>query len=215
MPRFEYCAEAKDTIAKFHTGGEADHPLVTFEMAEITHALDIDSQAKNTTWGTLFKPESRKKVAITAMLGFYSHWVGNSVVSYYLTLVLDTVGVTDPTTQTLIKGLLQLFNLCATVCAGLLVDKLGRRTLWNRSGIGMLISFVIWTACSARFALSENPSSGLGCAVIIFIFICFFHYDIAYTPLVLAYPTEILQYSLRSKGLSMELGILYLSLIHI
>lgn len=176
-------------------------------MAEITNALEIDAQAKKTTWGTLFRPENRKKILITALLGFYSQWVGNSVVSYYLTLVLDTVGVTDPNTQTLINGLLQLFNLCAAVCAGLLVDKLGRRTLWNWSGIGMLISFVIWTACSARFALSENPSSGLGYAVIIFIFIYFFHYDVAYTPLVLAYPTEILQYSLRSKGLSVELGI--------
>lgn len=35
----------------------------------------------------------------------------------------------------------------------------------------------------------------------------------AYPPLVLAYPTEILQYSLRSKGLSVELGILYCSLV--
>jgi MFS family permease len=183
------------------------------EMDEITRALDADAEAKNTTWSTLIKPKNRRRIMITAMLGFFSQWVGNSVVSYYLTLVLDTVGVTNPETQTLINGLLQLFNLVAAVCAGLLVDKLGRRALWNWSGIGMLVSFVIWTACSARFALTENPSSGLGYAVIVFIFIYFFHYDIAYTPLVLAYPTEILQYSIRSKGLSLELGIIYSSLV--
>jgi predicted MFS family arabinose efflux permease len=38
-------------------------------------------------------------------------------------------------------------------------------------------------------------------------------YDIAYTPLVFAYPIEILQYSIRSKGLSVELGIVYGSLV--
>lgn len=136
---------------------------------------------------------------------------GNSVVSFYLTLVLDTVGVKYPDTQTLINGLLQLFNFVAAIIAAFLVDRLGRRTLWNWSGIGMLISFVIWTICSARFTI-EN-SSGLGVAVIVFIFVYFFHYDSAYTPLVFAYPTEILQYSIRSKGLSLELSIVYGSLV--
>lgn len=136
---------------------------------------------------------------------------GNGVVSYYLTLVLDTVGITDPDTQTLINGLLQVFNFIVAIGAALLVDKLGRRTLWNWSGIGMLISFIIWTACSARFA--DTPTNSLGYTVIAFIFIFFFHYDIAYTPMLMAYPTEILQYSIRSKGLAVELGIVYASLI--
>ncbi|SPJ85585.1 uncharacterized protein FTOL_11366 [Fusarium torulosum] len=72
----------------------------------------------------------------------------------------------------------------------------------------MLISFIIWTICSARFETS--PSNGLSVAVI---FIYFFHYDIAYTPLVLAYPTEILQYSIRSKGLSLTFIAIYSSLV--
>lgn len=75
----------------------------------------------------------------------------------------------------------------------------------------MLVSFTAWTVCSARFAASE--SRALGTAVIVFIFVYFFHYCLAYTPLVLAYPTEILQYSIRSKGLSLELGIIYVSLV--
>lgn len=139
------------------------------------------------------------------------HLQGNSVVSYYMTLVLNTVGVTNPDTQTLINGLLQLFNFGAAILAAFLVDRLGRRTLFNWSGIGMTISFIIWTACSARFTISE--SNGLGVAVIAFIFIYFFHYDIAYTPLVFAYPTEILPYNIRSKGMSLDLGIVYSSLV--
>lgn len=75
----------------------------------------------------------------------------------------------------------------------------------------MLVSFIIWTICSARFAI--EPSHGLGIAVIAFIFVYFFHYDIAYTPLVLAYPTEILQYSIRSKGISLEFIMIYSSLV--
>ena len=131
--------------------------------------------------------------------------------SYYLTLVLDTVGVTNPDTQTLINGILQIFNFGAAVSAAFLVDRLGRKTLFIWSGIGMLVSFVIWTACSAVFA--ENGSKAAGVVVIAFVFIFFFHYDIAYTPLLLGYPAEIFQYSLRSKGLTVDLLSVYGSLI--
>lgn len=136
---------------------------------------------------------------------------GVAVVSYYLTLVLDTVGVTDSDTQTLINGLLQIFNFIAAGSAALLVDRLGRRTLFLWSAVGMLISFVIWTACSAVF--DSTHATALGRTVIAFVFIFFFHYDIAYTPLLLGYPTEIFPYSIRSKGLTVELLSVYGSLI--
>lgn len=69
--------------------------------------------------------------------------------SYYLTLVLDTVGITDPFLQTLINGLLQIFNFIVALSAAFLVDRLGRRTLFNFSGVVMLMSYIVWTACSA------------------------------------------------------------------
>ncbi|KAK7572266.1 hypothetical protein V3481_017461 [Fusarium oxysporum f. sp. vasinfectum] len=204
--------EARATLAKYHAGGEVWSPLVDFEMNEIVTAIELDRHAQDVKWSALVAtPGNRKRVLISFLLGLFSQWVGNSVVSYYLTLVLDTVGVKNPDTQTLINGLLQLFNFFAAILAAFLVDRLGRRTLWNWSGVGMLISFIIWTICSARFEI--NPSNGLGIAVIAFIFIYFFHYDIAYTPLVLAYPTEILQYSIRSKGLSLTFIAIYSSLI--
>lgn len=133
------------------------------------------------------------------------------MVSYYLTLVLDTVGVTDTDTQTLINGLLQIFNFIAALSAALFVDRLGRRTLFLWSAAGMLVSFIIWTACSAVFDSSQ--ASALGRTVIAFVFIFYFHYDIAYTPLLLGYPTEIFTYSTRSKGLTAELLSVYGSLI--
>jgi MFS family permease len=125
--------------------------------------------------------------------------------------VLDTVGITDPDTQTLINGLLNIFNFVIALSAAMLVDRLGRRTLFLWSAVGMLISFVIWTACSAVFDSTGNTS--LGRTVIAFVFIYSFHYDIAYTPLLLGYPTEIFPYSIRSKGLTLELLAVYGSLI--
>jgi Sugar (and other) transporter len=75
----------------------------------------------------------------------------------------------------------------------------------------MLFSFIVWTACSAVF--DSTQAKPLGNTVIAFVFIFYFHYDIAYTPLLLGYPTEIFPYSTRSKGLTVELLSVYGSLI--
>ena len=75
--------------------------------------------------------------------------------------------VTDKTD--FLHRLLQIFNFWAAASAAFLVDRLGRRTLFIWSGLGMLISFVIWTACSAVF--DTQGRKGAGIAVVAFIFI--------------------------------------------
>ena len=140
-------------------------------------------------------PGNRKRLAIAVSLGAFAQWNGIGVVSYYLTLVLDSVGITDPFMQTLINGLLQIFNFIAAVSAAFMVDSLGRRTLFIWSGIGMLVSYIVWTACSA--INSQTGSHAAGIVVIVCLFTFFFHYDIAYTPLLMSYPTEIFPFSLR------------------
>ncbi|KAJ5308615.1 hypothetical protein N7508_003994 [Penicillium antarcticum] len=205
-------AEAEKLLARFHTAGDISHPLIQFEMAEIVRTIEMESQAAETKWSTLIKtPGNRKRAFIAVCVGAFAQWNGVAVVSCYLTLVLDTVGIKDSDTQTLINGLLQIFNFITAGSAALLVDRLGRRTLFLWSAVGMLVSFVIWTVCSAVFDSTQD--NALGSTVIAFVFIFYFHYDIAYTPLLLGYPTEIFPYSIRSKGLTVELLSVYSSLI--
>ncbi|KAJ5651703.1 hypothetical protein N7507_009129 [Penicillium longicatenatum] len=204
--------DARELLARFHTAGDTSHPLIQFEMAEIVRTIEMESLAAETKWSTLIKgPGNRKRTFIAVSIGAFAQWNGVAVVSYYLTLVLDTVGIKDSDTQTLINGLLQIFNFVVAGSAALLVDRLGRRTLFLWSAVGMLLSFVVWTACSAVF--DSTGSNSLGHTVIAFVFIFYFHYDIAYTPLLLGYVTEIFPYSTRSKGLTAELLSVYGSLI--
>lgn len=204
--------EARKILGEHHAGGDEDLELVAVELTEITAALEMEKSAKSSNWSDLVStPGNRKRTYIAVSLGIFAQWNGIAVVSYYLTLVLDTIGITSSSLQTLINGLLQIFNLIAASSAALLVDMLGRRTLLLWSGVGMLVSYVIWTACSAVFDNTGNEAAGR--AVVAFIFIYYFHYDIAYTPLLLAYPTEIFPYYLRSKGVAAELMGVYGSLI--
>ncbi|KAK5116031.1 hypothetical protein LTR62_000487 [Meristemomyces frigidus] len=205
-------SEALHILAKYHAAGDSQSPLVIREMGEIVQTIRLEQEAKSTTWGTLVAtPGNRKRLLIAVCLGTFAQWNGIGVVSYYLSLVLDTVGVTDAFHQTLINGLLQVFNFGAALTGAFLVDRLGRRTLFTWSGIGMLISYIVWTACSA--VNNNTGSQPAGIVVIVCLFTFFFHYDIAYTPLLMGYTTEIMPFSIRSKGLSCELLAIYVSLV--
>lgn len=94
---------------------------------------------------------------------------------------------------------LQVFNWFAAIGGALVCERFGRRKMWLTSAIGMFFSYVLITGCSAAYANGSKPA---GNAVLAFLFVFFFFYDIAYTGLTLAYPIEILPFKLRTKGIA-------------
>lgn len=60
--------------------------------------------------------------------------------SYYINLVLEGVGISSTRTKAAINGGLQVFNFFIAITAAMLVDWVGRRTLFIASNAGMLIS---------------------------------------------------------------------------
>jgi MFS family permease len=121
-------------------------------------------------------------------------------VSYYLSLVLKTAGITSVTNQTLINGCLQIWNLIIAVGAAFYVDKAGRRTLFMISCTGILISYILITALSGSFAATNHTATGL--AIIPMLFLYYGFYDIAFTPLLISYAAESWPYLLRARGLA-------------
>jgi MFS family permease len=109
-----------------------------------------------------------------------SQWAGNGLISYYLSLILNSIGITESFDKTLINGILQIFNFASAIFGALLVDRMGRRPLWLWSIAGMFVSYIVWTACSAVY--DETSSRASAMAVLVLIFIYQFHYAIAITP---------------------------------
>ncbi|KAH7116507.1 sugar transporter [Dactylonectria estremocensis] len=201
--------QGRAILTTYHAGGDENSLLVDFEMAEIEHAIEADSAAaKNTSWMVLFSTKSNRHPAfISISLGIFAQWVGNNVVSYYLAIILDSIGITSVTSQTLISGGLQIWNLILAVSAAASVDLFGRRPLFLTSCVGMLISFIIITALSGNFAATGN--SAVGVAVVPLLFIYYGFFDIAFTPLLIAYVAEIWPYELRARGLAMMSMVTY------
>lgn len=121
----------------------------------------------------------------------------------YLAPVLRSVGITSHVTQVGINLALQFWNAALAFLGALAAERYGRRPLWLLSACGMLISFAVVTGLSAVFA--EYGVKAAGTTTVAFLFIFFGFYDIAFTPLSIAYPVEILPFRLRAKGLSATL----------
>jgi MFS family permease len=81
------------------------------------------------------------------------------------------------------------------------VDKIGRRILFLGAGIGMLVSFTVWTACSAVYEKTGNSSAGS--AVLAMIFLFYGVAGLAWPGLTVSYTVEILPYKIRAKGLTL------------
>ncbi|KIL61080.1 hypothetical protein M378DRAFT_13755 [Amanita muscaria Koide BX008] len=206
-------AEALKVLAYYHADGNEHDHLVHYEFEEIKASIDLDrTVAANVGWKSLFTSRSNlKRMRIIVALAFFSQWSGNGLVSYYLHSVFDTIGITDLTTQLLINGILQIWNLFWALLAAGMVERLGRRPLFLTSAAGMLVSFLLQTVCSAVFAQKGTPASAN--AVIAFIFLFYAFYDLAFSPLIVSYTVEILPFSIRAKGFCVFQFAISLSLI--
>ncbi|KJA26307.1 hypothetical protein HYPSUDRAFT_1065514 [Hypholoma sublateritium FD-334 SS-4] len=194
-------SRAAAVLVKYHANGSDDlDPLVTFEMAQIRHAIRIEEDVnKSTSYWSLFSTHAnRKRMRIIIAVAIFSQWSGNGLVSYYIDIVLAGIGITDTETKTLINGCLQIFNFVIAIGAAMLIDVAGRRPLFMVSNAGMLITFSMWTITTALYNTHHNV--GAAKATIPLIFIFFFFYDLAYTPLIVAYSLEILPFRVRAKG---------------
>ncbi|KAH6695536.1 general substrate transporter [Plectosphaerella plurivora] len=192
--------EAMAALSRYHGEGEATE-LVKFEYEEICNAIDNEKMAGTTTWKSMISTKgNRYRVFLVLCMGFMSQWSGNGLVSYYLSRILDSVGVTNKDTQALINGIINIWNFGLALTTAFFVERIGRRPLFRVSTLGMLTIFTAWTIASAQFALHEAKSAGI--AVIALIFVFQFFYCIAFSPLPVAYSVEVLPFSIRAKGMA-------------
>jgi sugar porter (SP) family MFS transporter len=204
-PRFHMAKgryeQAHKVLADVHANGNLDDEVVMLEFQEIKDTLKMEQEFESNNWSELWRTKgNRHRLLILITAGFFSQWSGNGIVSYYLAIVLTQIGITDPVTQQIINGVLQIVNLFVAVVMCFFVDKVGRRPLFLWSTGGMLVCFIIETICSAQFAMYGNKTAAN--AVVAFIFLFFVAYNSAWSGLLVGYTVEILPYNIRAKGMT-------------
>lgn len=199
--------EARAIITKYHANGDASDPFVTLEMEEIRAALQMEAEANRTTsYLTFFKTKgNRHRFFIILCVGFFSQWSGNGLISYYLTLILDSIGYTGQDTQTLLNAILSIWGMVWSLAFATIVNRFRRRTLFLASTAGLLCVYVVWTGLQATYekqtALNGTGGAGYAKGALAMIFLYNFFFSMGWTPLQVTYCIEILPFNLRARGL--------------
>ncbi|KAJ7238290.1 hexose transporter [Mycena haematopus] len=193
-------SEALRILAYYHADGNENDPLVQYEFEEIKAAMEFDrTVAANIGWRSfLASTGNLKRVRIIIAIAFFSQWSGNGLASYYLNKVLSDIGITNPTTQLLLNGIISIWSLICALSASSTVERFGRRVLFITSACLMTVCFTMQTVCFARFTMTGNNNAAHG--VIAFIFLYSAAYNLAFSPLIVTYALEILPYNIRAKG---------------
>jgi len=200
--------KALDILAKYHGHGDENDEVVQIEYQEIKQTLALEEQFEGNAWSELWRtPGNRHRLVILISLGVFSQWSGNGLVSYYIFIVLGSIGITNSKTQLEINGILQICNFVWAIFMCFMVDRIGRRKLFLVATAGMMCSFVVWTACSAQFTIASAGKAAVGPkadgrVVIAVIFIYYVFYNTAWSGLLVGYSVEILPYNIRAKGMT-------------
>lgn len=127
-------------MIKYHAEGDRDSPLVAAEFHQIRETIRMELESTKTPWKQLVTSSvNRRRVLIAACVGTFSQWSGNGLVSYYLSKVLASIGITVKRTQNEINLGLACWNLITGVTGAFLAHRLPRRRQYLISYTGMTI----------------------------------------------------------------------------
>ncbi|EEU33934.1 uncharacterized protein NECHADRAFT_89031 [Fusarium vanettenii 77-13-4] len=192
--------EALAALKRYHGDGN-ETELVRHEYEEIRAAIDNEKLSGATTWKSMVSTSgNRYRMFLVLCMGFMSQWSGNGLIAYYLSRVMDSVGITNKNIQALVNGLINVWNFALALTTAFFVERVGRRPLFRASTLGMLTVFTAWTIASAEFDKTGAKAAGIAVMALIFVFQMF--YCIAFSPLPVAYSVEVLPYSIRAKGMA-------------
>ncbi|KAJ3547442.1 hypothetical protein NM208_g1514 [Fusarium decemcellulare] len=201
-------SEARVILNRYHAGQNTEaevSPLVNYEMAEIEAAIELEKTQNTRSYLDFLSTKgNRWRLAIAIILGLSAQWSGNGLISFYLVIVLRSIGIEDPEHQNLINGGLTIFCYGISIIGATGILRFGRRTILLAGFAGMATAYLIWTILSSINQQRGFEDSGLGYGVVAMIFIFQLFYNLSIGPVLPTYILEIMPFTLRAKGYTIE-----------
>lgn len=198
--------EAHQVLVTYHAEGDVNSEFVKAEITQITETIKIEYEASKETWADLLRSVGmRRRAIVTAMLGLFTQWSGNTLISYYLGDLLTMIGYTDSTVKQEINLVNACWSLVMAFTVAMLVRRFRRRVMYMTCVFCLLTVYICWTI-SMRYAVKAQetgvPNPAASWATLIFIFLYAPAYNIGYNALTYTYLVELWPYALRSRGIS-------------
>lgn len=116
-----------------------------------------------------------------------------------------SVGITKAADQAAVNVSLQAWNFLLSVVGAVASERYGRRVMWLLSTILMIIFLSSSTLAAGLHSEKHIAAAGLATVPLLFLF--FGGFDLAFAPLFISYPAEILPFQLRAKGIAVTLSV--------
>ncbi|KAI8310472.1 Rhamnolipids biosynthesis 3-oxoacyl-[acyl-carrier-protein] reductase [Colletotrichum sp. SAR11_59] len=102
--------QALQILGKYHANGDINDPLVRLEYEEIMENLRVDEVNSETKYTDYFLPNNRPRLFLLVVIAIGTNWVGNGIISYYLSPILSTIGIRSTEQQAGLNLGLQIWN---------------------------------------------------------------------------------------------------------
>ncbi|KAI5364778.1 Putative major facilitator, sugar transporter, major facilitator superfamily [Septoria linicola] len=193
--------EAFEILVKYHTEGDRSSALVHAEMAQIENTIKMELQTSKQSWLDMLSSSGmRKRVMIGSLLGLFTQWSGNTLISYYLNSILESIGYTDPDFKAKLNIGLNCWALVNATSASLLVRRFPRRKMYLLCASSLLTCYCGWTIAQERFLTTGAIAAGH--AVIFFMFLYSPCYNIGYNALTYTFLVELFPFAVRTRGMA-------------
>lgn len=184
--------EALGVLSKLD-GSEA----AQLEMNKIQESLGEETGS----FGELLRPGVRFALLIGIFLALFNNWTGWSGIAYYQPTIFKKAGYGDPSQAILMTMLVMIVNIFWTALAIWLVDRSGRRPLWNWTCAAMFFAMTL-----AGIAFFFNAS---GIVILLIFFIAAAPHAIGIGPLPWLMMSEIQPTRIRAKAVAISTTFLW------
>ncbi|VEU22146.1 DEKNAAC103127 [Brettanomyces naardenensis] len=192
-------ADALQVLKTYHGDG-LETAVVQKEFLEIKERISLEMESQ-VGWIDMVRSHSNRwRLWIIFWMGIASQFTGSNIVGTYLGLFLDNSGISSTRRQIVINLTIQFCNLIFAVLGSWLTERWGRTPIIVNSTIFMgLCLFIMGTL--QRFYSDGHSVAGSN-ALIFMVYLFSITYAFSFTPLCVSYPVEILNYSIRTKGMA-------------
>jgi Na+/melibiose symporter-like transporter len=197
---------ARAVLTKYHGNGNIDSAIVELEYNEIAASINTEIETSDKRWWD-YRPLFNSRPALyriwlVLLVTVFSQFIGGSVIGYYMSIILQNVGITSSSQQLLLNALNTVFSFVSGIFGSLTVDYFGRRNLFLW---GTFLTMLCYIPLNVIAALADgHVATGTGYAFIAMIFLYGIFWSFTWTPLQALYPAEVLNNEIRAKGMAFQ-----------
>jgi hypothetical protein len=177
-------------------------------MAQIRSTIKIEMENSSRSWMDMVRtPGMRRRVVISCFLGLFTQMSGNTLISYYQSLLFEMMGYTTKYAKTRINIANQCWSLINGVIIALVVTRFRRRWMFMLSAGSMTLIFMAMTITYQRLYLADEQgvkNQAAQVASLVFYFAYSPCYNIGNNSLTYTYLVELFPYAQRTMGIGVE-----------